>query len=220
MNGEYVKFSDADDVMYLDAIEKLVNRAKHINNKKCILFGNLDLMNESGEIIKKFKFDDCNNMSKKEINSRLLNHQYIAPTSSLLHRSIFEYGIFNKDIRLNEDYDLWLRLCILHGCTIHLLPEPILKGRKHHKSLTVTNARKAKKQDNMIRDNILNQLERHQRDYYTQELKKLKRNISMRGRFRQAYQNTMYSILGTTWTEKILNKYSMIRYNRPFIIWQ
>ena len=223
MNGEYVKFSDADDVMYLDAIEKLVNRAKQLDKKKCIVFANVDFMTISGNIIERYEYPDCNNMSTREINARLLAHYYIAPTSSLLHRSIFEYGIFDEDIKFNEDYDLWLRLCILHGCTIHLLPEPILKSRKHAESLSATTATKAYEQNNIIKNNILDQLEPSQRNYYIREIKRLEielarleRKITIRYRIRILYQNLMYKLLGGSYTIKILDKYCKLRYKRPF----
>ena len=222
MNGEYAKFSDADDIMYQYSVEYLVNASKQINDKKCIVFGNLDLMNESGEIIKKFEYDDCNNMSTREKNSKLFCGVYIAPTSSLLHKSLFEYGTFDENILLNEDYDLWLRLCLVHGCTIHLLSKPIIKVRKHHKSMTKVNHYKAHKQNVAIRKNILKQLEPAQRNYYVQELKKLKKSMPIRQRFRQTYQYLMYRILGGQYTERILDKYSKLRYNRPsvFMDWE
>ena len=223
MNGEYVKFSDADDVMYLDAIEKLVNRAKQLDNKKCIVFANIDFMTISGNIIERYEYPDCNNMNTREINARLLVHYYIAPTSSLLHRSIFEYGIFDEDIKFNEDYDLWLRLCILHGCTIHLLPEPILKARKHTESLSAITATRAYEQNNIIKSNILDQLEPSQRNYYIREIKRLEielaqleGKITIRYRIRILYQNLMYKLLGESYTIKILDKYCKFRYKKPF----
>ncbi len=49
----------------------------------------------------------------------------ISPSSTIIHRSIFEeVGYFDESLPACEDYDLWLRICARHP--VLFLPEPLI----------------------------------------------------------------------------------------------
>ena len=50
-----------------------------------------------------------------EIFSHCLSHCIIAPSSAFVHKSILdEIGVFDENLEVCEDYDLWLRLTCKH----------------------------------------------------------------------------------------------------------
>jgi len=50
----------------------------------------------------------------------------ISPSSALIHRDLFEsYGMFDPDLPVCEDYDLWLRICAREP--VWYVDEPLLK---------------------------------------------------------------------------------------------
>ena len=57
--------------------------------------------------------------------SASLAHCMIAPSSTLIHRKMFEtIGLFDETLPACEDYDLWLRITATH--CVHYLPTPLL----------------------------------------------------------------------------------------------
>lgn len=41
-----------------------------------------------------------------------------------------------ETVGFQEDYEFLLRCCILHGCSLHLIPKNIAKYRVHENQLT------------------------------------------------------------------------------------
>lgn len=72
-----------------------------------------------------------------EIFEKSLSYCNIAPSSALIHTSIFNYvGFFDEELEVCEDYDLWLR--IAHKYTIGLVDEKlIVKYAGHDDQLSI-----------------------------------------------------------------------------------
>ena len=103
---EWIAFLDSDDTWHENKLQEQV--FFHQENPN-ILMSYTDEKwirgSQEVKVPKKFKkhgghiFHEC------------LSHCIIAPSASLLHRSLFgEVGVFDESLEVCEDYDLWLRI--------------------------------------------------------------------------------------------------------------
>lgn len=111
--GKYIKLLCADDVIYENCIEEEVNALE--NNSDCsLVISNTHIVNSNDKItlkVKKLKKQgkyDGKKLAKKSI---LLKNFYGAPCSTLFRReTVRRIGLFDEELSLIPDYDLWLRL--------------------------------------------------------------------------------------------------------------
>jgi len=170
--GEWIKQLQSDDVLYPDAVENLVSVGKNIaDKKKTILYGNLDIINSSGKILSKRIEPNYNNLKIFDFNVILLDHMIASPVSNLIHRSTYEeYGMYNESTTCTEDYELWLRYCLLHGCRLHLIPKTIAKLRMHSGQHTHMAIKVMLKESNQARNSTLAKLNPKDRLLYEKAL--------------------------------------------------
>jgi glycosyltransferase involved in cell wall biosynthesis len=103
---EWIAFLDSDDAWHE---EKLAHHVKLHENDKELRFSYTDecwIRNtQEVKIPKKFHKYSGN------IFDKCLSHCIIAPSSALIHRKVLEgIGLFDEELEVCEDYDLWLRL--------------------------------------------------------------------------------------------------------------
>lgn len=208
MKGEWFKWLSADDGLYPNAIEELISEAEKLQDKKNILYSNYDIIDSEGKVIKQFVEPNYNELKIFEINSILLDHYVGNGTTSLIHKSAFDqFGLFDEDIGFAEDYELWLRLCVLHNFRLHLVPKILAKYRVHETQLTKAKYGKALANSRKIRNMILEKLDPETRKRYEIELKKIRNSKPMKVRFRRAVRDRMVKILPKSASEKILKTY-------------
>jgi glycosyltransferase involved in cell wall biosynthesis len=176
--GELIKPLDSDDVLYPNAVENLITIGKNVEDKKnTMLYGHLDHIDSSSEIIDKKIEPNYNNLKIFDFNAILLDHMIGHHGSSLIHRSTFEeYGLFDESIPNEVDSELWLRYCILHNCRLKLVPKTIVKYRIHSTQLTITTRKKHLALANQIRNSILEKLDSKDQLMYEKLLLKYKKN--------------------------------------------
>jgi len=176
--GEWIKRLDSDDVLYPDAVENLVSVGKNIEDKKnIVLYGYLDVIDSTSEIINKRIDTNYNNLENFDFNVILLDYNMAKPTSSLIHRSSFEeYGMYDESLETAEDHELWLRYCLLHGCRLHLIPKTIAKYRIHFAQITTTTRKQRVKNDNQIINSTLEKLNPKDRLLYENSLLRYKKS--------------------------------------------
>ena len=210
MQGEWFKWLSADDLLYQHAVQELVDSAKKLENKEnCILYSNYDIIDSNGKIVGQRIESDCNSIDSFEFNTMLLDNYIGNATTSLIHRSAFDrFGTFDESMDFSEDYELWLRFCILHGCRLHLVPKILAKYRVHQTQLTETSSI-GKSLDNAkkIRAYILNQLDEERQRKYKTALKKYKRAKPIRVRTRHSIRDAMFKILPRDTADTITRKY-------------
>jgi len=103
---EWIAFLDSDDLWNKD---KLQHQVQLHQNHENILMSYTDEVwirdQKEIKIPKKFK------KYGGEIFEKCLSHCIIAPSSAILHRSLFEeFGGFDENLEVCEDYDLWLKI--------------------------------------------------------------------------------------------------------------
>ena len=107
---EWIAFLDSDDTWHENKLQEQV--FFHRENPNILMsYTDEKWIRDAQEvkIPKKFRkfggyiFHEC------------LSHCIIAPSASLLHRSLFgEVGVFDESLEVCEDYDLWLRIAAKH----------------------------------------------------------------------------------------------------------
>lgn len=107
---EWIAFLDSDDAWHE---EKLALHVSLHAAEKELLFSYTDELwirdGKEVKIPKKFQ------KHSGEVFSQCLSHCIIAPSSVLIHKNLFEeIGVFDENLEVCEDYDLWLRLTCKH----------------------------------------------------------------------------------------------------------
>jgi len=176
--GEWIKRLDHDDVLYPDAVENLVSVGKNIEDKKkTMLYGHFDVISSTGEIRSKKIEPNYNNLEIFDFNVILLDHMLAIHIASLIHRSTFEeYGMYDESIESAEDYELWLRYCLLHRCRLHLVPKPIVKRRIHSAQITIRSPKKLSEITKQIINSTLEKLNPKDRCLYEKSLLRYKKS--------------------------------------------
>jgi glycosyltransferase involved in cell wall biosynthesis len=210
MNGEWFKWLSADDVLYENAIEVLVKEAESQGEraKSFIFYSSYDIIDENSNVIGEFIEPNYKNLNSLQRNTILLDHYIGNGSTSLIHRSIFDrYGVFDESIGFKEDYEFWLRCCLINDCRLYLIPHKLAKYRIHETQLTRTKVRKNLDQIKMIRDSVLNKIQDPKREQYLAELKIYQRNKPLKMRIRRQLRDIMLKILPSNTSGAIIETY-------------
>ena len=125
--GEWIKWLSADDVLYPESIDMLM---EHATDHKTIYYTHYTIIDKFGNYIKRFT-------EPERVESDLWKLFYGNGSSSIIHRDVFELcGLFDENLRHSEDYEFWLRATQLYGVRLRLIPEYTLKYRRHPDQLT------------------------------------------------------------------------------------
>jgi glycosyltransferase involved in cell wall biosynthesis len=134
--AECVAFLDSDNVLFKTALQKsMAFMDRHPEVGFC--YGQISTMDERGRPlrIKRFRGPKVTavNDGKKELVNLLLGERnighFIARTSC-----VKEVGLFNTELRMSEDWDMWIRLA--RRCNVGHIAAPMVKARYHTQSLT------------------------------------------------------------------------------------
>jgi len=209
MTGEWFKWLSADDVLYPNAIQELVLEGQRLKDKKkSILYSNYEIIDSNGKTVKEFIEPNYNDLSQFELNTLLLDHYIGNGTTSLIHKSALdEYGVFDETIGFAEDYELWLRFCLIHGCRLVLVPRVLAKYRVHESQLSQSKAEKALNNAVKIRKMVLEKLSPAKRKMYQKAQRQLKKNECFHIKARHILRDIMFRVLPKSCSERILNVY-------------
>ncbi len=107
---EWIAFLDSDDAWH--EAKLALHVSLHAAEKELLFSYTDELWIRDGKevkIPKKFQ------KHSGEVFSQCLSHCIIAPSSVLIHKNLFEeIGVFDENLEVCEDYDLWLRLTCKH----------------------------------------------------------------------------------------------------------
>jgi len=214
MKGEWFKWLSADDSLYSNSVEELILETKKLdNNKNYIFYSNYKIMNSESKVIKEFIEPDYNDLTSFDFNTFLLDHHIGNGTTSLIHKSTLDkYGFFDETIGYAEDYELWLRFCLLHHCRLHLISKILANYRVHKTQLSKDIHDERIKSAEKIRKKILDKLDSSQRNKYEIALKKLQNKKSASVRIKHILKTTLLRALPDTSAKKILIKYRELKY--------
>ncbi len=209
MTGDWFKWLSADDLLKSNAIQTLadsVNQTSEAAN--CIFYANYEIIDEDGNKIDDHIEDNNDNLSNFERNVLLLDRFYGNGTTSMIHKSVFaKCGLFDETVGYKEDYEFWLRCCLLHGCRMRLVNENIAKYRMHFSQLTQRRYNDALEQISHIKSLVLDRLPDDQRIKYVNALKKYEKTKPASTRIRRMLRNSMFRFLPKSTSDKILKTY-------------
>lgn len=125
--GDWIKWLSADDVMYPNCLQLLMN---NIQEKDRIYYTNYDIIDQNNNSIGVF-------VEPKRDESELWGFFFGNGSSSLIHKSVFEKcGVFDESLGHSEDYEFWLRATQVYGVKMQLIPEMTIRYRRHPDQLT------------------------------------------------------------------------------------
>lgn len=110
-----------------------------------------------------------------------------------------------------EDYELWLRYCLVDSCRLRLVEKTIAKYRIHPDSTTKAKIRKAMDQTNKIRMAILAKLTYAEREKYENALKQYKKSKPTIVKVMYFVRYNLISILPRPVSVMVLNVYWYMR---------
>jgi len=208
-DSEWFKWLSADDLLIQNSLYFMLDEIKRLgeNNYKNIFYTHYDIIDHEGNLVKEFIEPNYNKLSDFERNVTLLNNYYGNASSSLIHKSVFkEVGVFDETVGYGEDYEFWLRACLLHGLKLHLIPIKILQYRVHANQLSTKVSLDALLHSNMIRKNILDELNESDQEKYRLGLKTY-HNMPIKVRMRRKVRDTMFKIMPESVSRKVLSEY-------------
>jgi glycosyltransferase involved in cell wall biosynthesis len=132
MKGEWFKWLSSDDYLQPEAVELLLRKAHDVNGK--IIYSSYRVVDAKNEVI-----DFCPEYQRSYLDfvAHLVRAHIGNGSSILIHRSVFEkVGLFDESLKSGEDYEFWLRACLLHKYRFHCLQAFVLNYRKHQKQLS------------------------------------------------------------------------------------
>ena len=162
MSGDWFKWLSADDALKPHAVGTLIGGARSLGwPDDHIFYAKFDYINDRGGRAGRLLDIEPNYNRKSDFarNAVLLHHFYGNGNTTMFHRSIFERcGPFDESVKWGEDYEFWLRCCLLHGCRLHLVPRSIALSRVHESQLTSMHWDELEDNLDQIRATILSQL--------------------------------------------------------------
>jgi len=107
---EWIAFLDSDDEWHRDKLQEHLEL--HLNKPELLMsYTDEKWMRDAKEVKLAKKYAKVD----KDIFSSSLSHCTIAPSSAVMHKTLFEsVGFFDETLEVCEDYDLWLRVAIKH----------------------------------------------------------------------------------------------------------
>ncbi len=210
MTGEWFKWLSADDILKKDAIEKLVFQIQKLGKqvKNYILYSNYDLIDKDGKVIGIFDEPNYNSLLKFDRNVILLDHYYGNGTTSIMHKSIFDKcGMFDETLGYKDDYDFWLRCCIIFDYELYHVNESLAQYRIHDSQLTKKRYDDALEKIDYIKTRIINQLPKDLKINYLDALENYKKQKPWKIKLKQNIRDFMFKIFPKSMTDKILGIY-------------
>ena len=219
MSGAWFKWLSADDALKPHAVEALAAEARSLGwPKDIILYARYDFVDERGRRARRLHNvePDNNRKSAFERNAILLHHFYGNGITSMFHRSVFEgCGTFDETIGFAEDYEFWLRCCLLHGCRLHLVKRNIARYRVHGAQLTRTRADEFEAKNDRIRGLVLSRLPAGDRERYVEAASRVRLPSHFRDRIRVAAHRALFACMPDSAARRVVAGYHEARGDGP-----
>ncbi|MGH9921968.1 MAG: glycosyltransferase [Nitrososphaerales archaeon] len=207
MKGSWFKWLSSDDVLLPSAVEELLRFAT-VNNAKFVYsdFVIIDLEgNKIGEFI------ESTYATYLDFAASLWQYHIGHGSSSLIHKSVFEQtGIFDTKLRSREDYDFWLRACIVHGIMFYRCPQILLRYRVHPTQITSQISTEALRNDMKTRNRIKRQyIEMHGKENWNQLMIEFRKRGHVRPLWRRMARRLL-ALMPKGASDSIANRYKKI----------
>ena len=176
MSGDWFKWLSADDLLKPHAVATLAAGARCLGDAAMtsILYAAHDTIGVDGApvTIEGAWPADYSWLPPLRRAAVLLDHFYGNAITSMFHRSTFSRcGPFDEHLGFNEDYEFWLRCCLVHGYTMHYVDSVVASSRVHGAQLSTAHAGAgALAKEEQLKAHVLNMLPSKQRRRYLSAL--------------------------------------------------
>jgi len=124
--GEYIAFLDADDLWESTKLEKQVDLLNK-NKKVGVVYCWAALINDKGEPTGRIFKSDCHGYIWEKLTEK---NVVMCGSTAMVRRQCFQFcGEFDPDIKVAEDWDMWLRIATNYPFA--LVSEPLVHYRQH-----------------------------------------------------------------------------------------
>ncbi len=212
MKGNWFKIMNADDILYPECVEVLLSEIQKLKNKNVIIHSNCDIIDSNGKFVKEWLQPNFNALNNFEQNVILLDKNTIINITTLLPKVIFsKYDYYDENI-IAEDYELWLRLCLLFGFRAHLLEQKLVKYRIYEESTTRQALKNTPNYADQARNLVLQKLDHLTRKKYENslELYKKENKKSLTKRTKEKIDQIVLNNFSPSSAKKISNFYRII----------
>ena len=128
--GQYISFIDSDDLLFPDAIERLV-KVMETEADDVVAYGSYVRIDQDGNVYGKCK----RKLFSGNITKHLFQTIIVHSCGSMFPRKILKDGVtFDTLLHVCSDYDLWLSLSMMYRFVA--LPNPTFKRRRHSDNLS------------------------------------------------------------------------------------
>ena len=196
MTGDWFKWLSADDLLRPRAIELLADASARYKNRLHIVYGGLDVIDGSGRKIGEGYRGGTGRLTDFERNVRLLDAFYGSAVAAMIPAEVFAAaGMFDERIGFDEDYEFWLRCCLLHGATLRGIDDTVAAWRKHDEQITARRRAELGAKDEEIRRMVLGRLPGGERARYMRALRMYRARSRASLILRRAVRQTVWPIL-------------------------
>lgn len=146
INTEFIAFLDADDLYGKDKVKRSIETFLEFPDIACVYsdYNVLDLT--QNRQYREYKFD---------YDIGLLQQVCIISTNSVFRTAFFkDVGLYNPEVKVAEDYELYLRAFRSH--LFYHLPEPLFLYRLHGKNITMTQQQQMAQNEREYKRRLLN----------------------------------------------------------------
>ena len=193
MSGRWFKWLSADDLLKPQAAEILAAASLRCENPLHIIYANLDVIDANGAKTDQSASNHFNRLTDFGRNVRLLDVFYGTAAAAIIPAAVFaRAGTFDEHIGFNEDYEFWLRCCLLHGTTLRGIPDNVAAWRSHGDQLSVRRGGDLRAKDEAIRAMVLARLPARERARY-------ERAVRLHRARRRASEALRYAVRRTVW---------------------
>jgi len=175
ITGRWFKWFSSDDVLYPEAIEKLVLKAEKLP-ENTIVYSNWEIIDENNKKLRDFSESNYNDLDNFDYNIRLLDGQQINVNTTLIPTALFDHGCLFKKLEdpVTIDYDFFLRASILYNVKFFLIQDRILKYRLHTNQLSHKNITKTLSNLTKVKKSVLSELPSSTRKQYLESWEEYK----------------------------------------------
>jgi len=131
-NGDYIAFLDCDDVWKPEKLQ--VQLSKFMENYNVgLIYTDVFIVTERGKILG--KFSQFNYPYSNKVTKKLFLQNFICTSSVIINKEILKKtGLFDPDIKIGEDYDLFFRLSLYTN--FYYVDNPLLYYQISEKGLS------------------------------------------------------------------------------------
>lgn len=167
MDGRWFKWLSADDLLKPRAVETLAAASLRCGNPLHIVYGRMDRIDGAGRKVGESLVNGYGGLTDFERNVRLLYTFHGSAVAAMIPAAVFERaGVFDEQIGFDEDYEFWLRCCLLHGVTLREIRDNVAAWRSHGDQISARRRAELGAKDDEIRRMVLDRLPGEERARY------------------------------------------------------